>query len=186
MQRHPPPVGDAGAPRKRHRPVDDEQLAVAAVVQTAQAVPHEPLVGGDAAAGGLQRCRQLANGSEAADGVHHDRHAHAGARPLAERLDEAIADRPVLEDVALQRHGFTRLPDRVEHRRIEAIAVGENLDAVAAFELRLTGGLEHVHAVVAARIDRRLDVIRDVRHEQHREDQPGDEDAADDREVEHG
>src|SRR6185369_7963322 len=60
------------------------------------------------------------------------------------------------------------------------------LDAVPVLEMGLARRLEHVHAVIAARVDRRLDVIRDVRHEQHREDQPRDEHATDNREVQHG
>ena len=88
-----PPVGDAGAADERDVAVDDEQLAVGAVVQPAQAVPREPLV--DARRGSRPPRSGFATlriRAEAADRVHHDRHAHAGARPLAQRLDELVAD----------------------------------------------------------------------------------------------
>src|SRR5439155_4729345 len=53
-------------------------------------------------------------------------------------------------------------------------------------EVRLARRLEHVDEMIAARVDVGFDVIRDVRREEHRHHEPGDEGAADDRQIEHG
>jgi hypothetical protein len=94
-------------------------------------------------------------------------------------------NRAFLEDVALEVDRLLRRLDGGQHRGIEAIAVGEDLDAVLRLQGRVAGGLEHVDEVVAGAVDLHLDVIRDVRREQQHQDQPRDERAADDREVRH-
>jgi hypothetical protein len=81
---------------------------------------------------------------------------------------EQSPDLALLEDIAPM--AMVSAPDGSRRaRRVKAIAVGQNLDAVAVLEVGLPRRLEHVHAVIAARVDRRLDVKRDVRHEQQRE-----------------
>src|SRR5207247_7719747 len=115
--------------------VDDEELAVRAVVETRQAVPHDPLIRLDATASFAERLRAAAKGAEAADGVHDDGDADAGAPTLGQRVDELLADLALLEDVALHVDRLARAADGVEHRRIERVPVREDLDPVAALEL---------------------------------------------------
>ncbi len=180
-----PPVGDPGAADKRDGAVDDEQLAVGAVVEPREAVPRKPVIRLDAAAGLAQRPRRRVKRAKAADRVHHDRRAHAGPRALGKRVDELLTDLAFLEDVALEVDRFPCAANRLEHRRIEVIAVREDVDLVVVFERRVARRLEHVDEVIARAVDLRLDVIRDVRCEEHDENEPRDERAADNREIEH-
>src|SRR5205807_5964328 len=111
----PPPVGDAGAAHEGDLSVDDQELAVRAVVQAREAVPAHPLIRLDAAPRLPERPRRPVERSEAADGVHHDRHAHARSRAIRERLDEAIADPAPLEDVALHVARLARAPTPADY-----------------------------------------------------------------------
>jgi hypothetical protein len=181
-----PPVGDAGAADERNPAVDHEQLAVGAVVQAAQAVPREVLIRLHPGARRAQRLPDPPERAEAADRVHDEGHADAGARPLGERFDEPIADCTLLEDVALHVDGFAGAADRVQHGRIERLAVGQDVDLVAVLQVRLAGRLQDVDEVIAARVDVRFDVIGNVRREERRHDQPRDERPADVRQPEHG
>ena len=104
-----PPVGDAGAADERDVAVDDEQLAVGAVVQPCEAVPASAA---DTARRGSRtdaagrRC--TGSSPRLPIGVHDQRDAHAGPRPLGQRLDELVGDLPALEDVALHVHRLAR------------------------------------------------------------------------------
>jgi hypothetical protein len=167
------PVGDARSADECHAAVDDQQLAVCPVVQPREAVPAHPLVPLDTTAGILQPLRACAERAEAADRVEHDDHPHAGVGPLGERVDKLPADLAFLEDVALHVDRFARLADRVEHRRVERRAVGEDLDTVIGLQARLTRRLEHANEVIAARIDGRFDAVLEVGREQCNQDQPG-------------
>src|SRR5206468_1370577 len=129
--------------------------------------------------------RGLMEGAKAADGVQYDRDADAGAGAVRQRANELFANLPALEDVALHVDRFARAADCVEHHRIERRAICEYLDFVSVLKGRVAGGFEHVYEVFARRIDLPLDVIRNRRREERDQDQPGDERAADDRQVEH-
>ena len=112
-----PPVGDAGAADERHASVDDEQLAVRAVVDPRQRVPPQPLVRLDPAPGLAQPAHRPAPQAEAADRVDDDGHVDARCGP---RSDSASmnwsAIRPGLEDV------HSMLIERVAPRIASSIA----------------------------------------------------------------
>src|SRR6185295_13286521 len=76
-----PPVGHAGTADERHPAVDDEKLAVGAVVQAAESIPREPLVRLDPAPRLAEGTGRLAERAETADGVHHEGDAYTSARP---------------------------------------------------------------------------------------------------------
>jgi hypothetical protein len=68
-----PPVGDPGAAGERDAPVDDQQLAVRAVVEAMQPIPADRLIEIDLAAGLLQSAAAAAAHHGAADRVEHQR-----------------------------------------------------------------------------------------------------------------
>src|SRR5262249_2589064 len=82
------------------------------------------------------RVGRAVEGAEAADRVHDERHAHAGAGALRQRLDELIGDTAGPEDVALHVDRLARRPDGVEHCWIERRAVGQDVDAIPRLERR--------------------------------------------------
>ena len=94
----------------------------------------------------------------------------------AQRVDEL--DRPicaVLEDVALHVDGARRAADRVEHRRVERRAVGEDRDAVAVVQRRLAGRLDRVEKVLVVDRGALRQVVVDAGREQEDQHQPDEE-----------
>ena len=108
-------------------------------------------------------------GAEAADRIHHERHANAGLCPFAKRPDEAVADIAFLEDVALHVDRFARARESRRASPDRTRAVGKDLDRVARGERGVAGRFQNVEKVVAAGIDGCLDVVRDPRGEQRRQ-----------------
>src|SRR5439155_12562575 len=169
----------------RPHPVYDLQLLVRAVVESRQAVPPQTMIWLAPAARGAQPSPCSINRTQAADGIHHDRDPHARARAFGERVDELVADRAGPEDVALHVDCLAGRSDRREHGWVEGRTVREDLDSVALLERRLTRRLEEVDEMIAAAVHVGLEVIRDGRRKERDEDQPRDERAAEDRQVEH-
>src|SRR6185369_14337117 len=98
---------------------------------------------------------------------------------------EEVGDLAVLEDVALHVDRFFGTTDGVDHGGIERGAVGQNVDLVVPVHRGIARRFEDVNEMVTAGIDGRFHTIGNVRREEDGQDQPGDEDAADDREVLH-
>src|SRR6185503_2068457 len=84
----------------------------------------------------LSQLPDLGEGSETADRVEHKRHLDARLGTVAQRVDKAIRDFTLLENVTLEVDGFLRGADGVDHRRVERRAVGQNLDLVASIDRR--------------------------------------------------
>ena len=72
-----------------------------------------------------------------AEAVHHHAHLHATARGVGQQQRERLRDGVVVEDVGGQPDRVARLCDRRPHRREQRIAAAQQLDRMAALELRL-------------------------------------------------
>ena len=112
-----PPVGNPRPAGEGDAAVDDQQLAVGAVVEARERIPAEALVRLDPAAGLAQPAHRRAPQAETADRIHDDRHVQSLARPIGQRVDELIGDAARLEDVALH-------VDRSRRVRIASIIAG--------------------------------------------------------------
>ena len=77
-----------------------------------------------------------------ADGVQQDLHLHAVLRALGEGARELEPHLAVPVDVGLDRHRPPCVPDRVEHRRVELVAVVQHGHVIAVHE-RGAGGAGH-------------------------------------------
>ena len=174
-----PVVGDAGAAGERDPAVDDQRLAVGAVVVAAEAAPAES--GCTRPAGSVPPSRILRivfADRRRADRVEEDLDPHAGLRLRRERFRELAADLPVPVDVGLDGDRRLGLGDRLQHRRIEGVAVVQDVERVPRQE-RHPGRARHrrqellvvdrelvVEAVLRRGLDRR-DQVADQRHEAH-------------------
>ncbi len=138
---------DADAAGETDRAVDDQELAVRAVVEPAEPGPARLVVALDLDAGRLHLGDDALVHPLGADPVQHHVHLDAGARAFRQRVGERAADvaRPV--DVRLEVDGLRRTPDRLEHRGEDAVAVDEDAAAVAADDRRSE---QHAHAVEEA------------------------------------
>jgi hypothetical protein len=79
---------------------------------------------------------------ERAEPVHQHAHLDARARALHEGVEELSPDLVGLQDVDLEVDRVPRAPDGLEHRRIEAVAVLEQLDLAAAGDRRVEEGAD--------------------------------------------
>ncbi len=173
-----PPVGDSGAAGEGDAPVDDEELAVRPVVEPGERVPAQLLVRFDAAPGPSQSLQGPAPEGQAADGVDGNRDVDAVPRAVRERSDELIAHLPRLEDVELHDDRLGRAADRVEHRRVELRAVGEDLDVIPLMEGRLAGRLHRVEEALVVHRHPVAEAVVDCRCEEHHYHEPDEKDRA--------
>ena len=180
-----PPVGDPRATDERRCAVDDEQLAVRTIVQPRQRIPPHPLIRLDPASRLTEPAYRAAPQAQAADRVHDDGNGNPLTGLGGQLRHELIGDFPGLEDVELHVDRAGRPADGLQHRGIERDTVGEDRDAVPVMQRRLTCRLERVHEV--RRMDRCAvgEMIGDARREEKNEHDPGEEDAAGNRQPEH-
>jgi hypothetical protein len=161
--------------------IDDQQLAVRAIVQAVEPVPRHPLVELHLAAGLAQAAQRRAESHpEAADRVEREPHFDAGARALDHRFHDHLRGLAVLEDVRLHVHGRLRATDGVAHLGVELRAVGEDVDLVAEMNRGLAGDLDDVEEFVAVGADGMRHLVVDPRREEQDEHEPDDEAEADD------
>ena len=142
-----PVVGDADPAGEGDLPVDDEQLAVRAVVQPPEVIPAQRPIALHAHAGVLHQVEQRRVHLDAAGPVDDDRHRHAGAGAFGQGLGHLPSDlaRPV--DVGLEADGRAGGAHRRQHG-------GEDLDAVLQVDHPVAGddGRAHHHAHLAAEL----------------------------------
>ena len=151
------PLGrDADTAGEAELAVDDEQLAVGAVVEAAEMGPARRVIAADLAAGvgdfGDERFVHLG----AADPVEQHVHLDTGTGPLGERGGELAADvaRPV--DVRLEGDGLPGTANGSQHRREDLVAVEEHAVAVPAHHRRPKQGTELLHE---ARVLERVEAL---------------------------
>jgi hypothetical protein len=131
-----PFVGDAGAAGVADAPVDDHDLAVAAVIDARERVPAPRVVFLHLDARRLHLLHRFFVDLAAAQCVEQHVHLDPGPGALDERLGERRAGvaRPV--DVALEGDGVARAADRLQHICEDLLAVDERLRAVSGHERR--------------------------------------------------
>ena len=127
-----PLVGDAHSAGEAHLLVDDQDLAVGAVVQLERPEssertepPHHAL-----------RPRSMVAIRRAVDGagterIEEDAHPDAGARPAASRWARSVPIRPSQYTKVRKSIVCSRLIDRIDHRREDLVAVAQHVDRVA-------------------------------------------------------
>ena len=136
-----PPVGHTGSADERRHAIDDQQLAMGAIVDSVERVPANRLVRLNAAPRRAKTGDGPSPQAEAADRIDDDRDVDAVARAFAERVDEPLRHPSGVKDVALHVDRARRGTDRLEHRFVEHRTVGEDRHLVAVVQRRLTGGL---------------------------------------------
>ena len=120
--------------------VDDQQLAVRAVVEPAEVIPGRRVIDLQVASGGARRREQRADpwcaspASRAACAP-----ARRGARPF-DSSSTKVAPMRVAEHEGLERDVGLRRADGVEHRRIDLRAVDQRRDLVAGDQRRARAG----------------------------------------------
>jgi hypothetical protein len=154
-----PLVGDSDAAGEADRAVDDEQLAMRAVVDPRDRVPADGVVPLDVDPVALQEIDQLRRHRRGADGVEDHVHFHAGAGALGERLREHPPDLAVPVDVELHVDRLLRAADGREHRREDAHAVPQHLDPVSLGERRARERVHRLQERQVARAELMLHVI---------------------------
>jgi hypothetical protein len=126
-----PVVGEAMSAHVRDAPVDDEDLAVIAIVDQAEVGDQDRVVPAHLRAGFLQQLESLLSELLAAAAVEHHPHLHLLARLGRQRLGHAPRELPLLAEKRLVVDGLARGgdvgEDAVPHR-----PVLQQLDAVAA------------------------------------------------------
>ena len=171
--------------------VDDQHLAVRAVVEPAEVIPGRRVVDLQVASGGARRREQRVVHGARAQPVEQHVHLHAATRGLRQFIDERGADR-IAKHEGLERDVGLRGANRVDHRRIDLRAVDQRRDLVAgeqwraqqdaqrAAEVRITAGVQ-----AARTIEQPLfgggEIRADPQHE--RGDEQGGEDDRDDGHV---
>src|SRR6185503_18994401 len=101
------------------------------VVESAQRVPADWVVPGDLASTRLEDVENVRADIRRANRVEQDLDGAARLRPRGERLGEGGANLASPIDVRLDRDRDLRPLDGCEHRRVEGIAVVQQLEAVA-------------------------------------------------------
>src|SRR5689334_16944822 len=111
-----PLVRDTDAAGKTDAAVDDQQLAVRAVVEPRERVPVRPVVAAHFDACGLHFLDVRIVDLPAAYPVEQDMNVHSGPRTLGKRIGEALADGTLPVNIRFKAYGMTRGLDRRQHR----------------------------------------------------------------------
>ena len=125
-------VADVEAAGERRRPVDDDDLPmVAEVDRLKEHAAHREEVGHlDARL--RERALVPAAEGEAAEAVHEEPHVHSALRRRHEALAEPAPRRVVPDEVVLRVHVVARPVDGVAQGLVRGVALGEDVDVVAA------------------------------------------------------
>ena len=102
LYRVPPEIRNARPAHKPKLPVDDQQLAMRALIQALPRVPAQRMVPAHLAAGRAQRVEIPVRRLVAADGIDDGPHLHPRPRPFRQRLQNLPRDSPRDELVVLQ------------------------------------------------------------------------------------
>src|ERR1051325_2519925 len=97
-----PVIGEARAAQETHLTVNDDDLAVRAIVDAGQCAPPETVIPADAPARRAQLLEVAVPRSERAYRVEREADFNARARPLRQGLDESARDFAFLKNVRLK------------------------------------------------------------------------------------
>lgn len=143
-----PVIGESDTAGEGHGAVDDEYLAVGAVVDAIERPCAHVVEPDQAHARGVELGNRGGGQVVGAVAIEHDADVNAAAGSGHEGLREAGADLAVGVDEALEADAALRPLDRLQHRREDVIAV-----------------LQHVERIAAGhrRADQRGDVVGEIR-----------------------
>jgi hypothetical protein len=177
-----PEIGDAGTARESDASVDDQYLAVRALLDLcdrappSRVVPRQLVVEAQLDAGILHPLLELPVDAQAPEPVDHHVGGHAGPCALGERLRELLADSTLPVHERLEGDRPPRAADRGEHRREDLVAVPQRLHAVAVLDLRAEQAADGAPELHAAHRIGPLDLEVRIARTQHRDvpdDRPG-------------
>ncbi len=100
------------------------------VIEPADRVPARRVVPRDLTPARFQERQYLLANARRPDGIEENLDRQAGARALDQGGRDLFANFSVPIDVGLNRDGVLRVANRLEHRRIEFVAVVENRHVV--------------------------------------------------------
>ena len=127
------PVADVGPTGESKVVVDDQQLAVTAQVQVqGRRVQRHRVEAGELQATLLQHRADAPGAQPFPHAVDDDLHFHAPVAGGAQGLDELRTGGVPVEQIRAQQHLALRLPDGLQHGRVERLAVLQNQHFVAA------------------------------------------------------
>ena len=135
-------IRDAGAAGESHPAVDDQRLAVVPVIGAVERVPMNGPKPGELAAAGLQNFENVRAEGRRSDGVQQEFHGDSAARLLGECFRESPPHPAIPEDVLLHGDGHAGRLDRLQHGRIELVAVVVKRHPISVHE-RHSGGPGH-------------------------------------------
>ena len=127
-----PVIGEADAAGERHRAVDDEHLAVGAVVDASSDHARTRLNHTSRTPAASSCATDVVGQIVGAVAIEHDAHVHAAAGRGHEGLREAGADLAVGVDEALEADAPLRAFDRLQHRGEDVVAVLQHVERIAA------------------------------------------------------
>src|SRR4051794_13775109 len=113
-----PVIGNSRATGERHASVDNQRLAMGAMIEAPDGVPTDRVKPGDLALARLQRLQDLLADSGRSDGIEKQFYFDAGAAFPSERIRKLLADFAGPVNVCLNRNGVLGLLDGVQHSRI--------------------------------------------------------------------
>ena len=163
-----PVIGDARAAGEAQPAVDDERLAMGAVVEAPERAGADRVEPRQLAAARLEDLQDLGADGGRAHRVEQDLDAHPVPRAIRQRRGELHADAALPVDVGLDRDRRRRLAHGAQHRGIELVAVVEQPHPVAV-DHRHAGEPDHARqerrrvdgGLVIQAVGRRLLVRRD-------------------------
>ena len=129
--------------------VDDENLAVRAVVDFFDRIPGRRIEFGDVATRLAQPVEVLLLHRAGADRIDDEVDQHTAPRRALERVGELVRDFTGIVDVGLEADSTTGGVDGLEHRGENLVAVGQDVEVVAA---RRVGAHERRHVCGVRRV----------------------------------
>ena len=126
-----PVIGHTSPAGECHIAVDDENLAVGAVVDLLEGVPVHRVERADLRAGALQPLDVSALHRTCPDGVDDQADLHSPGRGVGERGGEVFRDLPGVVDIGLEVDPPPCLTDGIQHRGEDLDPVDENLVLIA-------------------------------------------------------
>src|SRR5262249_33432317 len=149
-----PDIADTGAADEAGFAVDDEELAVRAVVDALEGVPAERLIPHDLSACGTEVIEEPVGGEEGAEGVEDEFHFDAGAGSFCAGVDESGRDFALPEDIRFEVDAALRAANCFEFGSIEILALREHFHPAASMDLGIAERTKH------AKIIGRVDLVR--------------------------
>src|SRR5687768_8249837 len=117
--------------------IDDDQLAVVAIIHAAEIAQAERMEMGHLRAGRREHLLDLAFELPAAGAVDEHSDFDALSRFLREQFRQLTGDRALVPDIAFDVNALLRRCDVAHHERKESITVLQDLDAIAFVEAGL-------------------------------------------------